>query len=477
MSATPEVFAPPRLSTLRWASVPVGVFYVTLAAASLHLLSSQSLEAALLGASLALAVLVAPLEHAVGAWAAAFLAAASSEMRNEFLLVRWLVLAFSIVALTLRFFLRRHAGSSHLTKFTYLLLAFLGVSAVTTTTTMAPVLTDLKLGAVICVFYLSSGAAVRLVENYGPSSARKLTGGLLAYALAFVAAAAPGYLMSPADSTRFFGNPNTWAALLATVLPWAASPLFRRVRQTGVKLGALAGCFIFGCYLLLLSGSRAAMLGVLLAVTVFCLIHANRKVGAAVLLASVLITARVLASPDTLSNFTRQYLYKHKVRDAQTNLFESRVQPWEAAMANFREHPWLGLGFGVTNQGEAAWSAEVGSWYATETGGSFWGTLSQVGAVGSAPLFLAILILLIEAGRFAWKVKDPWLTGVYGSVLALTVNAIFEGWLIAPGNFIGIYFWVQCFFLNALMCRFRPAPSRFPALSVPPASAWDSGSR
>ncbi len=82
MSATPEVFAPPRLSTLRWASVPVGVFYVTLAAASLHLLSSQSLEAALLGASLALAVLVAPLEHAVGAWAAAFLAAASSEMRN-----------------------------------------------------------------------------------------------------------------------------------------------------------------------------------------------------------------------------------------------------------------------------------------------------------------------------------------------------------------------------------------------------------
>ena len=137
----------------------------------------------------------------------------------------------------------------------------------------------------------------------------------------------------------------------------------------------------------------------------------------------------------------------------------SRIEPWKKAKEKFRENPWLGLGFGVTSGAESRWALDVRSGPdATETGSSFWSSLSQVGVLGSAPLCLAILLLLVKAGRFTWKVKDPWFTAVYGSVLALTVNAAFEGWLIAPGNFIGIYFWIQCFFLNEVTCRFRPAP-------------------
>ncbi len=101
----------------------------------------------------------------------------------------------------------------------------------------------------------------------------------------------------------------------------------------------------------------------------------------------------------------------------------------------------------------------------SETGSSFWGSLGQTGILGSAPLFLAVLILLV-GGQSAWRVKDPWLTGVYASMLALTANAVFEGWLTAPGNFIGIYFWVQCFFLNALMCRFASAPAAEPSAAA-----------
>jgi hypothetical protein len=51
-------------------------------------------------------------------------------------------------------------------------------------------------------------------------------------------------------------------------------------------------------------------------------------------------------------------------------------------------------------------------------------------------------------------------TGVYASTLALTVSAAFEGWLIAPGSFPAIYFWIQCFFLNAVMSCYRAAPAR-----------------
>jgi hypothetical protein len=77
-----------------------------------------------------------------------------------------------------------------------------------------------------------------------------------------------------------------------------------------------------------------------------------------------------------------------------------------------------------------------------------------------------------RAVRFCWRVRDPWLSGVCASLLALVVNAVFEGWLLAPGNFATFYFWGQCFLLNGMMSRFRPAP--VPRWS-PSQSAWESG--
>jgi hypothetical protein len=133
------------------------------------------------------------------------------------------------------------------------------------------------------------------------------------------------------------------------------------------------------------------------------------------------------------------------------------------AQEGFRRHPWLGFGFGVTSDAQRDWVLDTESGAGTvETGSSFWGTLSQVGVLGSAPIFAAILLLAYRAVRFCQRVRDPWLTAVCGSLLALLANALFEGWLLAPGNFATLYFWAQCFLLNGMMCRFHPAaPSRW----------------
>jgi hypothetical protein len=477
-AAHSDILASPRLAIRPGAWVPLTWFYLSLGVAHLHLSSTATPSKYSVVAALALGLLVSPVEYAIGALAGAFLAASSGDIGQLFPTLRWVFLGAGTVILSLRFFLRRRAARAASSKFAYLLALFLVISIATVTTTTAPGLTVLKLGAVLCLFYVAWRAVGYLVENYGPAAPRRLIIGLLAYALGFMIVSAPSYLAYSGTYRHFsgyLGNPNTWAALLATALPWMAGPLLSRSgqHQSPVKRRAqLLGLFA-GSYMLLQAGSRAALVGALLAFAVTCLIHADRRIAIIVVLVSIYVTARLLANPQLLPILVERYLYKQKSQESQTELFQSRRGPWRTAISNLRQSPWLGLGFRVTSRAESAWTLDVRSGRSAESGSSVLGSLTQVGMLGASPLFLAIILLLIQGGRFAWKVKDPWFTGVYGSTLALAVNAVFEGWLISPGNFIGTYFWVQCFLLNALMCRFRPAPGRREEWEFP--ASWNGG--
>jgi hypothetical protein len=328
-------------------------------------------------------------------------------------------------------------------------------------------LSSLKLTALAMVFLVSSLGSVHLVEIYGPAAPRRLACGLLAYCGGIVAWSLISYLFSVASPLRggwfggFVGHPNGWAVLVMTALPWIGCSLLRHRIWTG-KLLALAGAVLVLSYSLFISGSRAGMLGVALAVSIAGLVHGSRRVASIILLLSVAFAIRALAQPDYLSQFARQYVWKHGA--ATTNLtsfrkqaLQSRERPWMAVRQQFEQNPWLGQGLGVSLASQADWvfDAETGT-SIQETGSSLWAALSQVGILGSVVLWLALLWLLWRGFQFAWRVRDPWFTAVYGSVAALVANSMFEGWMLAPGNFASTYFWVQCFFLNAVMCRFRP---------------------
>lgn len=448
------------------------VFYSGLALVYVPWLSAgQSLGKVLVGLGLLLAFLLAPMEYALGGLAFGFLAAACVHLHQTFLLWRWFVLGGAAGTLALRFFFRRRRWRRPgLNRFDCLMALFVVVACSSILSSVSMGMSSLKLAAFVGVVWLSAQGGAHLAETYGPAAPRRLAYGLLAYCGGILALAIASYLLpggSPAGGGAWFagylGHPNAWALLVMTALPWVASPLLRHRHWNG-QLLALGGAVILLAYSLFLSGSRAAILGTVLAVSLAGLVHGSRWVAAAILLMSVAFTVRAVVEPDFLPRFTSRYIWKQGQK-VYTPLaqwgraLQSRETPWRLTRQQFERHPWLGLGFGVSTEAQANWSLglETGA-NILETGSSFWGTLSQVGILGTAALGLAILTLLWRGFRFAWLVRDPWFTAIYTSVAALTVNAVFEGWLLAPGNFASTYYWLQCFLLNAVMCRFRPLP-------------------
>jgi hypothetical protein len=443
----------------------LGGYYAALAVVYLRAVDPPAGSVIVAGA-LILCVLIAPLEYALGALTFSFLAAHSAELARWFVYLRWVNLAVAVGVLPLRFFLRwKPVNGTNTSKFGYLIALFLVLSAATLMTTVSIGLSVFKLGALVALFWIASGAAHHLAAVYGPAAPRRLAAGLLAFplplvVLSMVSYSLPGGMRMTGQDGRFIGyflNANGCAAVLAMVAPLAAAPLFRRLQQPARGRLFLAGGMAVLFYFLLLATSRSSLLGVLAAVVVYSLVHADRKIAAAVLVVVVLISARILSEPSWLPSLAERYLYKYK----GTTLLQSRIEPWKLARARFVKNPWMGLGFGVTSEAETGWTFGARTERSFETASSVWSALVQVGILGSVPLFLALLGVLFQAGRFGWKVKDPWFTGVYGLVLALSISALFEGWLITPGSFATSYFWVACFFLNALMCRFQPT-RRFP---------------
>ncbi len=418
----------------------------------------------LVQAGLLLTLILAPLEFGLGALGCAFLAAASPALGEMFRVGRWTTLGAALAVLSVRFFLRRRSGHRPTPNlFEFLLLVFAGFAAFSAFTSVSALLSGVKLLALLCLFLVLSLAAHRLVDAYGPAAPRRLVVGLLTLTLPFLAIPIFGWITGLGPSvlndrglfTGHVGNPNTWASLVAVGLPWMVAPLVRGSRPWRLPHVGLAVALVVVLYTLLLSTSRAATLGVAGAIAVFFLIHTERKMAMAALVLVIMFSARVMADPGYLADLTKRYIRKSSVA-----VLSSRTGPWQTARRYFQENPWTGIGFGVSNVGESRWNWSVQSVGAIETGSSIWGSLAQVGLLGTSVLFLAILLLLARAGRFAYRVKDPWLTALYSSVIALTASAVFEGWLIAPGSFTSTYFWLQCFILNAMTQQFRPASPR-----------------
>ncbi len=452
-----------------YVAVTLGIYGLGLVV--MHLPGGSVPGRMLVSLALLLSITVAPPEFALGALGCAFLAATTRDLWPWFESLRWLYLAGVAFVLTLRLSSLRKGRTLPIpNRFAFLMALFVGFSLASLTVTPAIGLSALKLGALVVLFYAASRGGVYLVELYGPDSPRRLAQGLLAYLLPLVVLSALSFwsgssvtLGSFGRYAGYFGHPNGCAVLLVTLLPWAVCGLFRRRRLDRRALPLLAG--VLGIvYFLLLTVARASILGMIAMVAVFCLLHASRRIGVIAAIAAVFFTARLLVQPDLLDELAFRYLYKHRT---QVDVFQSREQPWAQSKRSFERRPWLGFGFGVTTESSADWSIGFRTVsHNVETGSSFWFCLNQVGVVGSAPLFLAVLLLLARAARFARRVKDPWFTAIFASCLALVINACFEGWLIAPGGFPATYFWIQAFFLSALMCRFRPAPTRRPVLET-----------
>ncbi len=300
-----------------------------------------------------------------------------------------------------------------------------------------PVITVLKALSLAALFvYGSIGARILWSRNPEPF-VRKLV--LMTEGLVYFSA------ICYAASFEVWGNANSLGLIMGCIC-WPVL-LWRFILPPSLQGSPrrLIPLLLCGA-LLVYSLSRASMIAAFLT-SIFLLVGSRRyrtllwglSLFAAILLNMFLVT------PERFQNASDTLLYKKGERG---KLMDSRQKPWERSVATFREHPWLGLGFGAAdNSTDSRFAYATQGQLTRERGSSYLTILETTGVVGT--LFFALLLLAVvrEVWRvFSWlrrtgKVNQPSVVAA-AIILAGLVNAGFEDWMLAVGYYMSVIFWV-----------------------------------
>jgi len=373
-----------------------------------------------------------------------FWAGSALPLAGAMSLFRWVVLglgAFLAIAYYARMANRIPFNYLHLLGLFTVIAAF--ASALVSVNPMMTVLKSLSLAALFV--YASMGARVLWSRN-PEAFVRKLV--LMAEGLVYF------FTVCYAASFAVWGNSNS-LGLIMGCLCWPV--LLWRFILPPARQGPprrFIPLFLCGA-LLVLSLSRASMMAAFLT-SIFLLVGSRRyrtllmglSLFAAILLNMFLLApARFQSASDTL-------LYKKGERG---QLMDSRQKPWERSLATFREHPWLGLGFGAADNSTDARFAYVTQGHLTrERGSSYLTILETTGVIGTFFFALLLLALTWEIWAiFLWlrrtgKVNQPAVVAA-AIMLAGLVNAAFEDWMFAVGYYMSVIFWVLALSLRDWM--------------------------
>jgi O-antigen ligase len=316
-----------------------------------------------------------------------------------------------------------------------------------------PLMTLLKALSLAALFvYACLGARALWARNPAPF-VRKLV--LTAEVLVYFSAIC--YLAS----FDVWGNPNSLGLIMGClcwpVLLWQF--ILPATREGSPR--RFIALFLCGT-LLVLSLARASMIAAFLT-SIFLLVGARRyrTLLAGVSLFVAILLNMFLLAPQRFQDTSETLMYK---KGEHGNILDSRQKPWERSLSTFRQHPWLGLGFGAADN-----SVDTGFAYVTqgahtrERGSSYLTMLETTGVVGTFPFALLLLALLREIWRVfsrvrrSGEVNHPAVV-VAPIILAGLVSGAFEDWMVAVGYYMCIIFWVLAFSLRDWMdCPAWPA--------------------
>jgi O-antigen ligase len=359
-------------------------------------------------------------------------------------LFRWVVLGLGAFL-----GLGYYARSSNRIRFNYLhLLGLFTVIAAFASAIVSvnPVITILKTLSLAALFvYASFGARVLWSRNPEPF-VRKLV--LMAEGLVYFLA------ICYAAGFEAWGSSNS-LGLIMGCLCWPVL-LWRFILPPSRQGSPRRFIAMFVCgALLVLSLSRASLTAASLA-SIFLLLGARRYrtllVGASLFV--VVLLGTFLVAPQRFQDASETLIYKTGDRG---NVMDSRNKPWERSLRTFREHPWLGLGFGAAdNSTDQRFTYATTGQLTRERGSSYLTMLETTGLLGTFPCALLILALILEICRvFLWlrrtgKVNQPAVVAA-AIILAGLVNASFEDWMFAVGYYMSVIFWVLALSLRDWM--------------------------
>lgn len=316
-----------------------------------------------------------------------------------------------------------------------------------------PFLTLLKgLTVLVMMVYVLTGARAILVRE--EVEIRRVMIGF-AELFAYVTAASYGVFQH-----RLYGNPNALGAFTGVLVwPILFSDAFSKKPLLSVKrrYAALALCG----YFLMQSMSRASILGAAVA-SMFIMLCDRRRVVQIVRIMLFAMPFAVLNHyyPEYGQNLIETYIYKgHEV------VLKSRESYWAKSWDYIKEKPWFGYGFGVDPGSYGQWEFGYESGEGDrERGSSLLALLEGVGFLGGSPILVFLLALLFRLWRTAARHRQSdgglSLSAVLGSILlGATAHSLFEGWLLATGFYLCIFFWSLVFIYYDLETR-KPRPMR-----------------
>jgi O-antigen ligase len=268
---------------------------------------------------------------------------------------------------------------------------------------------------------------------------------------------------------NMFGNPNNLGAFIGVlalpVLLWGGLMAENRRQRQRCYL-ALGLCGI----LLYVSVCRAAIMAdVILVIGLTIGLRRPRMLVRAAFAGALLLELMAVANPGHMGEFvdtlTGRFLFK--TGQTHTGVFGSRQSPWDDTVAAMKRHPWFGTGFGTSDVGQLDANVQTSSIYTKEGsnrehGSSYLAMAEYMGILGILPFLLLLAILARSVARvYAWM-RNTGSPAHYSVPLALVtaaglIHAGFEDWLVAPGSYLCLAFWVCAFLLIDMAPKPGPA--------------------
>jgi O-antigen ligase len=253
-------------------------------------------------------------------------------------------------------------------------------------------------------------------------------------------------------------NPNSigMVALISAVTAlWADRwPAFATARKRYIPWATAIGSVL----VILWTASRTSLAAFVVGAGIWVI--ATRKVGWSLGLGALVALGGWIWSMDATLVEIAGVMAERVQADALT---ASRDHVWEASLRNWREYPWFGHGYGVTEGDQVGGIA--GATGSVRDGSGYFGVLESVGVVGRGTLVafysvvawsLAKGIIYRAAAAAQW---DDWDLALYGMSLffSLAVHTAGEPWMLGPGSFGHIAFWMA---VGLVVAGVRPGSQR-----------------
>jgi O-antigen ligase len=375
------------------------------------------------------------------------LAGTGLPLSGESTTLRWLFLAVGGTAglvIWLKSSQPKHFESFHLVALFCVFSALASASA-----SELPAIALLKVLSLFLLFlYASTGARVAFVGRE-ESFIRGLV--LTSEVLVYVTSAC--YLIG----YDLFGNPNALGAVvgiaIAPVMLWAAlTGRTRWQRQRRYIALALCGALLY------VSVCRAAILADAVVIIVLTVaLRRPRMLVRVAFAAALFLGVMAVANPAHMGEFVDSFSGRFILKEhgAQLGAFASRQGPWESTISAVSQHPWFGTGFGTSDLGTSGsygGSSVSDKGSNPEHGSSYLALAEYLGLLGFLPFLILLLLLLRGLVLICTWMRRTGSAHHYGVPFALIVvaglvHASFEDWLLAPGSYLCVFFWISVFLL------------------------------